>query len=114
MSEAVAIVVLVTAGTEEEAACIARTLVEERLVACANVVPAIRSIYRWREKVNDDREVLLVLKTRRELFTALEGRVRELHSYEVPEVIALEVSEGSAPYLEWLLRETAKGNANWS
>jgi periplasmic divalent cation tolerance protein len=97
-----ALVVLVTAGSSEEAECIARTLVEEGLVACVNLVPGIRSIYRWQGKVADDGEILLVAKTRRDSFAALERRVRELHSYYVPEVLALAVVDGSAGYLRWL------------
>jgi periplasmic divalent cation tolerance protein len=106
MSEA--IVVLVTAPSADDAARIGRTLVEERLAACANVVPAIRSIYRWQGAVADEAEALLVLKTVRERFPAVERRVRELHSYEVPEVIALDVGAGSLPYLEWLARESGE------
>src|SRR5882724_199949 len=102
-----AIAVLMTTGSAEIAEKIARTLVEERLAACVNIVPGIRSIYRWQGSVADDAEWLLVAKTARSRFAALEARVRALHSYEVPEVIALEIVEGSAPYLEWLLRESA-------
>ena len=94
--------VLVTAGSEEEAAKIARTLVEERLAACANIVPQIRSIYRWEGKVEDGAEALLLIKTSETSLSALENRVRELHSYDVPEVIALKLDQGSAPYLDWL------------
>ncbi len=100
------IVVLMTAGSAESAEKIARALVEERLAACVNVVPGIRSIYRWQGSVADDAEWLLVAKTARSCFAALEARVRALHSYEVPEVIAIEIVEGSAPYLDWLLRES--------
>lgn len=97
-----AIVVLVTAPGPEKAAEIARALVEERLAACGNVVPGLRSIYRWEGKVQDDPEALLVLKTTRPRFEALRARVLALHPYEVPEVIALPVEAGSAPYLEWI------------
>jgi periplasmic divalent cation tolerance protein len=97
------IVVLVTAGSADNAGLIARALVEERLAACANIVPGVRSIYRWEGRVVDDAEWLLVIKTERTRFAALEARVRALHTYTVPEVIALEVVEGSRPYLEWLL-----------
>jgi periplasmic divalent cation tolerance protein len=101
-----ALVVLVTAPTPERAAEIARALVEERLAACGNVVPAIRSIYRWEGRVQDDQEALLVLKTTRDRFEALRERVLALHPYQVPEVIALEVEAGSAPYLAWIAAET--------
>jgi periplasmic divalent cation tolerance protein len=100
------VVVLVTAPTAERAAEIARALVEERLAACGNVVPGIRSIYRWEGKVQDDQEALLVLKTTRERFEALRERVLALHPYQVPEVIALGVEAGSAPYLAWITAET--------
>jgi periplasmic divalent cation tolerance protein len=101
------IVVLITAPSEEEAAKIARALVEERLAACANIVKHIRSVYRWEGKIEDDPEVLIVAKTREALFEALEKRVRELHSYSVPEVIALPIVQGSEAYLKWLEEETA-------
>jgi periplasmic divalent cation tolerance protein len=100
------LVVLVTTPTAEKAAEIARALVEERLAACGNVVPGLRSIYRWEGKVQDDAEALLVLKTTRARFEALRERVLALHPYEVPEVIALPVEAGSAPYLAWIARET--------
>jgi periplasmic divalent cation tolerance protein len=101
-----AIVVLVTAPTAERAAELARTLVEERLAACGNVVPGLRSIYRWEGKVQDDAEALLLLKTTRARFDALRDRVLALHPYQVPEVIALPVEAGSAAYLEWIAAET--------
>jgi periplasmic divalent cation tolerance protein len=101
-----ALVVLVTTPTPERAAEIARALVEERLAACGNVLPAIRSIYRWEGKVEDEAEALLVLKTTRARLEALRDRVLALHPYEVPEVIALPVEGGSARYLEWIAAET--------
>jgi periplasmic divalent cation tolerance protein len=101
------VVVLVTAPGPEKAAEIARALVEERLAACGNVVPGLRSIYRWEGKVHDDAEALLVLKTTRARFEALRDRVLALHPYEVPEVIALPVEAGSARYLAWVAGETA-------
>ena len=102
-----AVVVLVTTPTPERAAELARTLVEERLAACGNVVPGLRSIYRWEGKVQDEAEALLVLKTTRARFEALRDRVLALHPYEVPEVIALPVEAGSARYLAWIAGETA-------
>jgi periplasmic divalent cation tolerance protein len=101
-----ACVVLVTCPTAERAAEIARVLVEERLAACGNVVPGLRSIYRWEGKVQDDAEALLVLKTTRERFEALRDRVLALHPYQVPEVVALPIEAGSAPYLAWIAAET--------
>jgi periplasmic divalent cation tolerance protein len=80
--------------------------VTEKLVACVNILPGLRSIYMWEGKVCDEEEVLCVLKTRRELFSALRDRVTALHPYQVPEIIALPLVDGSAPYLAWLRDET--------
>ena len=103
-----AVVVLVTAGSAAEAEHIGRTLVEERLVACANVVGPIRSIYRWEGKVEDAGEHLLILKARAADVPAVEARVHGLHSYSVPEVLALPVRAGSAAYLAWLAEATRR------
>jgi periplasmic divalent cation tolerance protein len=99
------IVVYVTAP-ENEAAELARTLVEERLVACVNIVPGLRSFYWWQGKVEDEPEVLCIMKTRSELFASLRDRVRGLHSYEVEEIIALPIIAGNPPYLEWIKDNT--------
>ncbi len=96
------IVVLVTTGSAENAEVIARALVSERIAACVNVLPGVRSIYRWEEEVTVDSEWLLVIKSVRGRFAALEARVKSLHTYQVPEVIALDVAAGSKVYLEWL------------
>jgi len=96
-------VVLVTAPDSDTAARIARRLVEERWIACANLVPGVRSIYRWEGRVEEDAEVLLVLKTRADRCEALAARVKALHPYEVPEVIALPVVAGSGAYLDWVV-----------
>ena len=96
------LVVLVTAPSEEKAAELARTLVEERLAACGNVVPGMRSIYRWEGRVAEDREALLILKTTAEAFPALRERVVALHPYECPEVLRLDVAGGHVPYLDWV------------
>jgi periplasmic divalent cation tolerance protein len=101
-----AVLVLTTLPTADAAAALARTLLEERLAACANIVPGVRSIYRWQGKVEDQGEVLVLLKTRRQLFDLLRARILELHPYEVPEVLALPVESGHAAYLEWVARET--------
>ena len=98
--------VLVTAGSEELAVSIARALVGERLAACVNIVGPVRSIYRWRDAIEDDREYLLIVKTRATLYVKVERRVRELHTYEVPEVLALNADRGSPPYIQWLLAST--------
>ncbi len=101
-----ALVVLVTTPSAERAAELARALVDERLAACGNVVPGLRSIYRWEGKVQDEEEALLLLKTTRARFEALRDRVLALHPYEVPEVIALPIEAGSAKYLAWIAAET--------
>lgn len=100
------VVVLVTAPSAETAANLATVLVTEKLVACVNIVPGLRSIYAWEGKVCDEQEVLCLLKTRRALFVAVRERVTELHPYQVPEIIALPLVDGSVPYLTWLRDET--------
>lgn len=95
-------VVLVTAPEGAPAETLARALVAEGLAACVNRVPGIRSTYRWQGQVHDDEETLLVIKTTAAAYPALERRVRELHPYDVPEVIALPIVRGSEPYLSWL------------
>jgi len=101
------VVALVTAANEAQAVSIARTLVKEQLAACVNIVGQARSVYRWRGEIQEDREHLMVIKTRRPLLARLEHRVKELHSYEVPEVIALSVAAGSRAYLDWIAESTA-------
>jgi periplasmic divalent cation tolerance protein len=100
-------VALSTAPDGETAARIARTLVEERLAACVNLVPAVRSIYRWQDRVEDEAEVLLVIKTHAARVDALAERLRALHPYELPELVALPVAAGSAPYLAWVVAEAS-------
>jgi periplasmic divalent cation tolerance protein len=95
-----------TAGTSEEAERLATALVEERLAACVNLVAPLNSIYRWRGAVERSEEVLLIAKSRRSLLRRFIERVRALHSYEVPEVIALPIVAGARPYLDWLMAET--------
>lgn len=97
------IVVLVTCGSAREAKRIARALVETRLAACGNVLESpVRSIYRWKGNVESAREFLLVIKATRRRFAALEKTVRRLHSYDVPEIIALPLADGSSDYLAWI------------
>ncbi len=105
------LIVFVMAGTEDEAAQIARALVGERLAACVNISGPIHSIYHWRGAVEEAREHWLIIKTRKELYSMVERRVRELHSYEVPEIIAVVPSAGSAAYLQWILDATAPASA---
>jgi periplasmic divalent cation tolerance protein len=105
-SKSEAIVVLVTCGSEEEAEKIANSLIEERLAACVNMISPVRSIYRWEGKIWDEREWMLIIKTQKRRFEELEKRVKSLHSYSVPEIVALPVVEGFAPYLKWLEENT--------
>lgn len=100
------IVIFITASNEDEAIRIARSLVEARLAACANIVKNIRSIYMWKGSVQDDTEVLMIVKTRKSLFNAVSAKVRDIHSYEVPEIIALPIIDGSPDYLNWLKEST--------
>ena len=99
------VTVFVTAPPDK-AEHIARPLVEEHLAACANIIPAVRSIYSWKGEICIDDEVLLVLKTRAALVEALRARIVELHPYDVPEVIALEITAGHGPYLDWIGENT--------
>lgn len=96
------IVVFITASDEDAAVKIARSLVEAKLAGCVNIIKNIRSVYRWEETVEDEPEVLMVAKTRKALFDELMKKVKELHSYTVPEIIALPIVEGSEDYLQWL------------
>ncbi len=100
------IVVFVTCSSKEEASKIAHSLVQERLAACVNILSPIRSIYRWEGKICDDEEWLLIIKTQKQKFEELEKKVRSLHSYSVPEIIALPIIQGSSSYLEWLTEVT--------
>jgi periplasmic divalent cation tolerance protein len=107
MSES--IVVLVTCGSEEEALKIANALVESRLASCVNLVAPIRSIYRWEGKIWDEKEWLLIIKTQKHRFEELEKKVKSLHSYSVPEIISLPITEGSSAYLNWVRENTESG-----
>jgi periplasmic divalent cation tolerance protein len=100
-------VTLVTCRDLRQARAIARALVGERLAACVNVVPGVASIYRWQGKVEEAKEVLLLVKSTSARARALEARVKALHSYTVPEVVTLKIQGGSADYLRWL-RESAR------
>src|SRR5665811_619258 len=95
-------IVLSTAGSEEEARKIARHLVEHQLAACVNIVPQIESIYRWEGKVESSREWLLIVKTTAAKFPAVRDAIRELHSYELPECITINIEDGSPEYIDWL------------
>ena len=95
-------VVLVTCPDRATGEKIAGTLVEENLAACANLVDGVTSIYRWKGKIEHDAEVLLIIKTRRAHFSLLEARVKEMHPYEVPEIIVADIAAGNQPYLDWI------------
>ena len=101
-------IVLTTAGSKEEAAKIAHALVERKLAACVNVIPRIESVYRWQGKVETTQEWLLLIKTQAALYERVRDAVKELHSYELPECIALTIEDGSSEYLQWFADSLAK------
>jgi periplasmic divalent cation tolerance protein len=103
-----ACVVLSTFGREEDAVRVARALLDARLVACVNLLPGTRSLYRWQGAIEDATEVLAVMKTRRERLPELEATFAALHPYQVPEFLVLSVAAGAAPYLAWLATETGR------
>lgn len=95
-------VVLTTAGSQEEAQKIAHALVERKLAACVNIVPRIESVYRWQGKVESATEWLLIVKTTAEAFPSVRDAIKELHSYDLPECVMLEIADGSEAYLGWI------------
>jgi periplasmic divalent cation tolerance protein len=95
-------IVLTTAGSEDEAHNIAGALVERQLAACVNIVPRVKSIYRWEGKVEEAQEWLLVVKTTAAAYDKVRGAIAELHSYDLPECICLPIEDGSADYLSWI------------
>ncbi len=99
-------VVLVPVASDDEAVAIARSVVEERLAASANIVPGLRSFYRWKGEVRQASELLLIIKTRRQRVEELIERIEALHSYEVPGILALPVERGLSAYLEWIEAST--------
>lgn len=109
MSEAEYLVALVTAGSEAEARKIAQGLVTRMLAACVNIVPGVTSIYRWQEEVQEDQEWLLVVKTRRDVLEELIQYVQRIHSYDLPEIIAVSLAGGSRDYIRWLDRAVHGG-----
>ena len=96
------LLVFSTFATEEDAARVVRALVEERLIACGNLLPGARSLYRWKDAVADEREVVAIMKTRKQDWTALLSRLHELHPSEVPECLAVRLAAGAPRYLAWL------------
>jgi periplasmic divalent cation tolerance protein len=102
-----AILVLTTVSSEDEAVTLIRTLLERRLIACGTIVPGARSLYRWQGKIADEREIVLLLKTRSARVEALQEAFATLHPYKVPELLALAVDSGLEKYLEWINAETS-------
>jgi periplasmic divalent cation tolerance protein len=98
------IVVISTCANRKEAERIARDVVEKRLAACVNILP-VRSCYRWKGKIRDDREYLMIAKTRSDLFTKLKTRILTLHSYDLPEIVSLRIEGGYKKYLDWISDE---------
>jgi periplasmic divalent cation tolerance protein len=96
------IIVLVTTSNKQEAEKIARSLLEEKLIACANIIGPVHSLFWWQGKIETAQEHLILMKTRKDLFEKLSEMVEALHSYEIPEIIAIPITEGFKPYLEWL------------
>ena len=99
--------VLITTSNRREAGRIAEAVVTKKLAACANLIPSVTSIFRWKGRIQRSHEALLIVKTSAHRYPALARLVRSMHSYEVPEIIALEVKQGLRPYLEWVQNETA-------
>ncbi len=107
MSAPDAVVVLTTVATSASAVTLVRALLERRLIACGTLLPGARSLYRWEDRVADESEVVLLLKTRRDRLDALEGAFADLHPYALPELLALDVPHGLDRYLGWIAAETA-------
>ena len=101
------VIVMVTAASQDEAVKIADQVVRSRLAACASTIPTVRSTYWWEGKLVNDEESLLLIKTTSDKFNSLEETIRRIHSYKVPEIIAIPVCNGFPPYLEWVLQETS-------
>ena len=106
-----AIVVITTAGSEEEANRLAGELVGRRLATCINVIPIRKSIYRWQGKLCEDSEFLLLIKSVENRYSAIEAAIQELHSYELPEILCFSVSRGEAGFLAWLADSLGRGGA---
>jgi len=106
-----AIVIMITAPSKEVGEQIASTLLEKRLVACINILPAVQSFYEWKGEVHVDEEVLLIIKSRAELFAdQIVGTIKAIHPYEVPEIIALPIVMGSEDYMQWIGEVTSNGS----
>ncbi|MFH1436844.1 MAG: divalent-cation tolerance protein CutA [Pseudomonadota bacterium] len=101
-----AVIVFSTIDSEDRAAEVARALVESSLAACVNIVPRIRSVYKWKGDLCDDAESLMIIKTRRSLLEKLKQKIASMHPYDVPEIVAFDIADGHDPYLKWLLDST--------
>ena len=106
------IIVFVTTCNKEEGLKIAKTLLKERIIACANIIEKVSSLFWWKGKIDEEEEVLLIMKSHQRLFNKLSVRVKELHSYEVPEILAFPIVEGSKSYLNWMKKCIELGNKN--
>ena len=106
------VLVLTTVAADADGAALARTLVDERLAACVNVLPPMTSVYRWKGQVEQDREQQIVIKTTRDKLTALGARMRELHSYELPEFLVIDAAGGSDAYLGWVSASVGLGGGD--
>jgi periplasmic divalent cation tolerance protein len=106
--QATEIIVLVTAPSSNEADLLGRKIIELRLAACVNLIPGVRSLFRWDGKVTEETECLMIFKSTKDCYADLERMIRQEHSYSVPEVIALPIIDGSASYLQWIRSETQK------
>ena len=102
------IIIYITTASSEEAASIGKALVDERIAACANVLPGMTSIYRWDGKTQSGSEAVLILKTRKNLLAKAEIRIKDLHSYDTPCILAIPVIDGSHPFLQWIEKETSE------
>lgn len=100
------IVIFCTTNNKENAELIGHSLVQEKLAACTNIIPKMTSIYSWNNLIVKDEELLLVIKTKKELFDDVKNKILSLHSYDVPEIISIDIKEGSKPYLDWINENT--------
>lgn len=96
------LIVFMTTSNKEEAVKIIRTLLKERLIACANIIDHVSSFFWWKEKIEEEKETLVIMKSHQDLFEKLSKRVKELHSYDIPEILALPIVDGSQLYLDWM------------
>lgn len=96
------IIIISNTNSIENAKLIANTLVDKKLAACVNIIPKIISVYRWQNKIEDDDEITLLIKTKKELFTAVQSEIEKLHPYDIPEIISIKIEDGNNDYLDWL------------